>query len=162
MDCMEIKILDDRIGSTIPLPCYTTLMAAGLDLAACIDAPMTLAPQQCALISTGLAIYIKDPGYMGLILPRSGLGHKHGLVLGNGSGVIDADYQGELRVSCFNRSQTPYTIEEGDRIAQLIIQPIARPNFVIVSEFTEQQKRIKTGFGSTGVKAIFPQDDVVQ
>ena len=151
MNSIEIKILDDKIGSSIPFPYFATYGSAGLDLSACLVEPLTLLPQEVALVKTGLAIHIKNENFMGLILPRSGLGHKHGLVLGNGTGVIDSDYQGPLMISCFNRSQKPYTIHSGDRIAQLIITPICRPDFALVKDFTEETSRGIQGFGSTKI-----------
>lgn len=146
---IQIKILDSRIGKDFPLPRYETSAAAGLDLRACLEASLTIEPGHTHLIPTGIAIYIADPKLAAVILPRSGLGHKHGLVLGNLVGLIDADYQGPLMVSCWNRSQTAYTIEPGDRIAQLVFLPIVRTEFNIVSDFTSTQ-RGKGGFGHSG------------
>jgi dUTP pyrophosphatase len=146
---VELKLLDPRVGSTIPLPAYATPGSAGLDLRAALDAPLTLAPGASELVSTGLAIHINDAGYCAVILPRSGLGHKHGLVLGNLVGLIDADYQGPLMISCWNRSERAFTIAPGDRIAQLVFLPIARAGFRLVEEF-EPSDRGAGGFGSSG------------
>lgn len=147
---IQLKILDDRIGSTFPLPSYATDASAGLDLRACIDGPLIVHCGETVLIPTGLAIYIGDPTLAAVILPRSGLGHKHGLVLGNLVGLIDADYQGPLMVSCWNRSQqSAYTIQPGDRIAQLIFLPIVRTQFSVVDEF-KSTARGSGGFGHSG------------
>jgi dUTP pyrophosphatase len=148
---IELKILDDRIGQSIDLPTFATPGSAGLDLRACIDAPIQIMPSETILIPTGLAIYIADPALAAVILPRSGLGHKHGIVLGNLVGLIDSDYQGELKVSCWNRSQDHFTIEPGDRIAQLVFVPVVRPSFKMVDVFTETS-RGEGGFGSSGRK----------
>jgi dUTP pyrophosphatase len=131
------------------MPAYATAGSAGMDLRACIPGPVTLIPGDCELIPTGLAIYIEDPGYAALILPRSGLGHKHGIVLGNLVGLIDSDYQGELMISCWNRGETEFTIERGDRIAQLVLVPIAQMTFSVVEDF-EDSIRGESGFGSSG------------
>ncbi len=131
------------------MPAYATSGSAGMDLRACIPEPATLKPGDCQLIPTGLAIYIEDPGYAALILPRSGLGHKHGIVLGNLVGLIDSDYQGELMISCWNRGETEFTIERGDRIAQLVLVPVAQMTFSIVEDF-EESIRGGDGFGSSG------------
>jgi len=146
---IELKILDPRLGQDWPLPDYATAGSAGLDLRACLQEPLTVQPGETHLISTGLAIHIGDPGLAALVLPRSGLGHKHGIVLGNLVGLIDSDYQGELLVSCWNRGQTPFTIAIGERIAQLIIVPVVRATFAIVSEFTPSE-RGTGGFGHSG------------
>jgi dUTP pyrophosphatase len=146
---IQLKILDPRLGTTYPLPTYETKDSAGLDLRACLDEALVLAAGQTTLIPTGLSIYIGDPNLAAVILPRSGLGHKHGLVLGNLVGLIDADYQGPLMISCWNRGQHAYTIEPGDRIAQLVFLPIARINFEIVNEF-EETSRGSGGFGHSG------------
>jgi dUTP pyrophosphatase len=148
---IQLKILDARLGTTFPLPRYETTDSAGLDLRACMDAPLTLAPDSTHLIPTGLSIYIGDPQLAAVILPRSGLGHKNGIVLGNLVGLIDADYQGPLMISCWNRGANAFTIEPGDRIAQLVFLPIARINFDIVTEFSETE-RGAGGFGSSGKK----------
>ena len=144
---IDVKILDARLSTN--LPAYATPGSAGLDLRACLDAPLALAPNAWQLVPTGLAIYLADPGYAALILPRSGLGHKHGIVLGNLVGLIDSDYQGPLMVSAWNRSQTAYTLEPLERLAQLVVLPIAQVQFTVVEEF-EQSTRGTGGFGSTG------------
>jgi dUTP pyrophosphatase len=146
---VDVKVLDERIGTTFPLPTYATEGAAGLDLRACLDAPLTLEPGDTHLIRTGLAIHIADPAFAGLVLPRSGLGHKHGIVLGNLVGLIDSDYQGELMVSCWNRGATAFTIQPGERIAQYVLVPVVQAEFRIVGEFTESI-RGAGGFGSSG------------
>ena len=146
---LQLKILDPKIGTTIELPSYGTPGSAGLDLRACIDGPLTIQPGETHLIQTGIAIYIEDPSLAATIIPRSGLGHKHGIVLGNLVGLIDSDYQGELMVSCWNRGSEPFTIEPGDRIAQMILVPVIQAQFDIVNEFAETE-RGSGGFGSTG------------
>ncbi len=146
---IQLKIIDSRVGSSIPLPELATDGSAGMDLRACIDDTLTLQPGVVELIPTGFAIYIADPGYAAMILPRSGLGHKHGIVLGNLVGLIDSDYQGQLFVSCWNRSTSVYKIEVGDRIAQLVVVPVQRPEFEVVQEFTATN-RGDQGFGSSG------------
>ncbi|MFN3586337.1 MAG: dUTP diphosphatase [Moraxellaceae bacterium] len=146
---VDVKILDDRIGTAFPLPTYATAGSAGLDLRACLDAPLTLAPGETALIRTGLAIHIADPAVAGLVLPRSGLGHKHGIVLGNLVGLIDSDYQGELMVSCWNRGQSSFTIEPGERIAQYVLVPVLQADFRLVDDFVATT-RGDGGFGSSG------------
>lgn len=146
---IEIKILDPRVGKEFPLPAYATPGSAGLDLRACLDEPYLLAPGESYLAPTGLAIHIADPHMAAFILPRSGLGHKHGLVLGNLIGLIDSDYQGPLLISCWNRSQVPYTIKPGERIAQLVIMPILRAMFEVVTEFAASD-RCEGGFGHSG------------
>ena len=149
MKSIQLKILDSKIGSSIPLPELATDGSAGMDLRACIDQDLTLEPGVVELIPTGFAIYIADPGYAAMILPRSGLGHKHGIVLGNLVGLIDSDYQGQLFVSCWNRSSAGYKIEAGERIAQLVVVPVERPAFDIVQDFTKTD-RGDGGFGSSG------------
>lgn len=149
MKKLQVKILDPRIGESIPMPEYATQGSAGLDLRACLDAPITLEPGQTELIPTGLAIYIEDPNLCAMILPRSGLGHKHGIVLGNLVGLIDSDYQGQLFVSCWNRGQTTFTIEPGERIAQLVLVPVVQAEFELVDTFTDTE-RGAGGFGSSG------------
>ena len=149
MKKLQVKILDSRLGNTIPMPTYATEGSAGLDLRACVEAPMTLEPGQTELIPTGMAIYIEDPSLCAMILPRSGLGHKHGIVLGNLVGLIDSDYQGQLFVSCWNRGDTTFTIEPGERIAQLVLVPVVQGDFEIVDEFTATD-RGEGGFGSSG------------
>ena len=143
------KILDPRIGTTWPLPAHATGGSAGLDLRACLDAPLVLEPGQSQLIPTGLAIHIGDPGLAAMILPRSGLGHKHGIVLGNLVGLIDSDYQGPLMVSCWNRSSTAFTVQPMERVAQLVIVPVVQAAFRVVEEF-DVSHRGEGGFGSTG------------
>ena len=146
---IEVKILDPRIGTEFPLPKYETADSAGLDLRACLDKPLELAPGETQLIPTGIAIHIGNPNLAAVILPRSGLGHKHGIVLGNLVGLIDADYQGPLMISCWNRGQNMYTIVPGDRIAQLVFLPIVRAQFEIVDEF-HATERGAGGFGHSG------------
>lgn len=148
---IELRVLDPRIGSEFPLPEYATEFSAGLDLRALCDGPVELAPGEAQLFPTGLAIHIGDPGLCAVILPRSGLGHKQGLVLGNLVGLIDADYQGPLMVSVWNRGQNRQRIEPGDRIAQLVLLPVARARFRQVENFV-QSKRGEGGFGHTGVR----------
>jgi dUTP pyrophosphatase len=151
MIAVELKILDPRVGTEIPLPAPATAGSAGMDLRAVLDAPLTLAPGESALIPTGFAIHVGDPDYCAVILPRSGLGHRHGIVLGNLTGLIDADYQGPLMISCWNRAQAPYTIAPGERIAQLVFLPVARAQFRVVEEFAASQ-RGAGGFGHTGTR----------
>lgn len=146
---IELKILDSRLGKEMPMPNYATEGSAGIDLRACVKEKLTLSSGQTELISTGMAIHIKDPSLAATILPRSGLGHKHGIVLGNLVGLIDSDYQGPLMVSCWNRGAVPYEISPGDRIAQLVIVPVLKAEFTIVNEF-DVSKRGEEGFGSTG------------
>lgn len=153
MKSIQLKILDERIGTKYPLPQYATEGSAGLDLRACIDEPCEVQPGQTVLIETGISIYIGDPGLAATILPRSGLGHKHGMVLGNLVGLIDSDYQGPLMVSMWNRGQVAYTIEPGERIAQLVIVPVLRVEFDVVNEF-EQTQRGEGGFGSSGRQTV--------
>lgn len=149
MNQLQVKLLNDRIGKEIPIPAYSTDGSAGMDLRACIDNPITLAPGDTFLIPTGIAIYIEDPGFAAMILPRSGLGHKHGIVLGNLVGLIDSDYQGELMISTWNRGSSTFTIEPGDRIAQLVVVPVSQPAFNIVDDFVSSE-RGTGGFGSSG------------
>lgn len=146
---VQIKILDKRLGDQVPLPAYATEGSAGLDLRACLDCPFEIHPGETCLISTGLAIYLKDPNIAATILPRSGLGHNHGIVLGNLIGLVDSDYQGALMVSCWNRGKFSYVIQPGERIAQLVIIPILKVHFEIVEDF-ENSKRGIGGFGSSG------------
>ena len=146
---IDLKIMDPRIADQ--LPAYATPGSAGLDLRACIDAPLTLAPNAWQLVPTGMAVYLNDPGYAALLLPRSGLGHKHGIVLGNLVGLIDSDYQGQLMVSAWNRSTVPFFIEPMERIAQLVIVPVVQAQFNIVETFPESE-RGEGGYGSTGKK----------
>ena len=146
---LQVKILNPRIGNEIPLPAYATGGSAGLDLRACLDEPLKLDPGQTELIPTGLAIHIEDPTLCAMIMPRSGLGHKHGIVLGNLVGLIDSDYQGQLFVSCWNRGQTTFTVEPGERIAQMVLVPVVQADFEVVEEFTDSD-RGDGGFGSSG------------
>ncbi len=146
---IQVKILDARIGQEFPLPRYETADAAGLDLRACLNETLVIQPGETHLIPTGISIYIGDPNLTAIILPRSGLGHKHGIVLGNLVGLIDADYQGPLMVSCWNRGQTAYTMTPGDRIAQLVFLPIVRAQFEVVEAFTATE-RGAGGFGHSG------------
>lgn len=146
---IELKILDPRIGDSIPLPHYATPGSAGLDMRACIDEPLTVEPGATELIPTGLAIHIADPSLAAVLLPRSGLGHKHGLVLGNLTGLIDSDYQGQVYVSCWNRGRAPYEIQPGERIAQMVFVPVAQVEFSVVDEFGASE-RGEGGFGSSG------------
>ncbi len=147
MKTIDVKVLDPRMKEQ--LPAYATEGSAGLDLRACIDAPLTIEPGQTHLIPTGLAIHIADPGYAAMILPRSGMGHKHGIVLGNLVGLIDSDYQGPLMVSTWNRGQTAFTLNPMERLAQLVIVPVLQVGFNVVEEF-ERSERGAGGFGSTG------------
>ncbi len=147
----QVRVLDPRIGDSIAFPEYATEGSAGLDLRACLDAPLTLQPGATELLKTGLSIHIGDPALAAMILPRSGLGHKHGIVLGNLVGLIDSDYQGELMVSCWNRGDSAFTIEVGERIAQLILVPVVQADFEIVETFTTSL-RGDGGFGSTGTR----------
>jgi dUTP pyrophosphatase len=146
---LQVRILNPRIGSDIALPAYATDGSAGMDLRACLEHPVTVHPGATHLVPTGIAIHIGDPSLAALILPRSGLGHKHGLVLGNLVGLIDSDYQGELMVSCWNRSGVPYTISPGERIAQLVLVPVVQARLDIVEEFAASN-RAAGGFGHTG------------
>ena len=154
MNHVQVKILNPKIGTdpAFPLPTRATDGSAGIDLRACIDEPVVIRAGQTQLIGTGLAIYIANPDYAGLILPRSGLGHKHGIVLGNLVGLIDADYQGELMVSVWNRSHTDFTLNPAERMAQYVIVPVVRPAFDIVDEFSDISVRGAGGFGSSGIK----------
>lgn len=146
---VKVKVLSEKIGNAIALPEYGTAGSAGLDLRACIDEPLQLAPGAVALIPTGLAIYLEDPNLAAMILPRSGLGHKHGIVLGNLVGLIDSDYQGELKVSCWNRGADHYTIAAGERIAQMVVVPVIQADFELVDDFSASV-RGAGGFGHTG------------
>lgn len=146
---IDIRILDGRLRTQ--MPAYATPGSAGLDLRACIDAPLTLAPGAWQLVPTGMAMHLADPGYAALILPRSGLGHKHGIVMGNLVGLIDSDYQGQLMVSAWNRSATPFTIEPMERIAQMVIVPVVQATFNVVDAFAASE-RGEGGYGSTGLK----------
>jgi dUTP pyrophosphatase len=147
---LKFKRLDPRVGTNWPIPEVGTAGSAGVDLRACLDEPVTLAPGETILIGTGIAIHLEDPGFCAMILPRSGLGHR-GLVLGNLVGLIDSDYQGELKISTWNRGQEPQTIEPGDRIAQMVITPVIQPTFIEVDDF-ESSSRGEGGFGHTGTR----------
>jgi dUTP pyrophosphatase len=149
MKKLQIKILDPRIGNEFPLPSYATPGSAGLDLRACLDNELVMEPGQTTLIPTGLAIHIEDPSLCAMLLPRSGLGHKHGIVLGNLVGLIDSDYQGPLMVSCWNRGYTSFKITPGERIAQMVLVPVVQADFEIVTEFTDSD-RGEGGFGHSG------------
>src|SRR5579872_510613 len=146
---LKVRILDARIGKEFPLPAYATGGSAGLDLRACLEAPIVLNAGRAELVPTGLAIHVEDPGLAAVILPRSGLGHKHGIVLGNLVGLIDSDYQGQLMVSCWNRSREPFTVQPGERIAQLVVVPVVQVELQIVESFTESA-RGAGGFGHSG------------
>jgi dUTP pyrophosphatase len=146
---LQIRVLDPRIGSEYPVPQYATSGSAGVDLRACIDASLELKPGDTQLIPSGIAIYLQDPAYAAIVLPRSGLGHKHGIVLGNLVGLIDSDYQGQIFVSCWNRGQTTFTIQPGERIAQLVVVPVVQVEFDVVNEFVATE-RGAGGFGSSG------------
>ena len=149
MPVIELKLLDPRIGREIPLPHYATEGSAGMDLRACLDGPLTVQPGETHLIPTGIAIHIGTPELAAVILPRSGLGHQHGIVLGNLVGLIDSDYQGQLFISCWNRGTEPFTIQVGERIAQLVIVPVVRAQFTIVADFAAS-RRGSGGFGHSG------------
>lgn len=145
---IDVKVLDPRMAAH--LPAYATAGSAGLDLRACLDAPLVLGPNAWQLVPTGLAIHLADPGYAAMILPRSGLGHKHGIVLGNLVGLIDSDYQGQLMVSAWNRSDTAFTVEPMERIAQMVIVPVVQARFNVVDDFAAASERGTGGYGSTG------------
>jgi len=149
MHSMQIRLLDPRLGRELPLPSYATDGSAGLDLRACLEAPLTLEPGRAELIPTGFAIHVDDPGLAAVLLPRSGLGHKHGIVLGNLVGLIDSDYQGQVMVSAWNRGREPFTIQPGDRIAQMVIVPVVQVQLEVVEAFSESA-RGAGGFGSSG------------
>lgn len=149
MQQIDIKILDSRVGKQFPLPSYATAGSAGLDLRACLDGPLPLPPGATLLIPTGIAIYLADPNLAAVVLPRSGIGHKQGVVLGNLIGLIDSDYQGELMISAWNRSQQAFTITPGERIAQMVLIPVVRVTFNIVEAFTESERGLG-GFGHSG------------
>jgi len=146
---VDLKILDERLGQSIPMPTYATEGSAGLDLRACLEEALTIEPGETHLIPTGMAIHLDDPGLAAMLLPRSGLGHKHGIVLGNLVGLIDSDYQGQLMVSVWNRGNTSFTVEIGERIAQMVIVTVIQTEFKIVNDFDESD-RGEGGFGSTG------------
>jgi dUTP pyrophosphatase len=149
MRSIELKILDPRVGDTIELPHYATDGSAGLDMRACIDKPITVEPGETVLIPTGLAIHIGDPGLAAVLLPRSGLGHKHGLVLGNLTGLIDSDYQGQVFISCWNRGSSSYEVKPAERIAQMVFVPVEQVRFDVVDEFADSD-RGDGGFGHSG------------
>ena len=149
MRSIDLKILDPRVGDTIPLPHYATDGSAGLDMRAVIDESLTVEPGDTVLVPTGLAIHVADPGLAAVLLPRSGLGHKHGLVLGNLTGLIDSDYQGQIFISCWNRSSKSYEIEPGERIAQMVFVPVEQVQFNVVEEFDDSE-RGAGGFGHSG------------
>ena len=149
MKKVELKILDPRLGERFPLPDYASDGAAGMDLRACIDAPLTLEPGASELVPTGIAVHMDDPELAAVLLPRSGLGHKHGIVLGNLVGLIDSDYQGQVFVSCWNRGARAFTVEPGERLAQMVFVPVVRARFTLVEEFTPST-RGEGGFGSSG------------
>ena len=149
MHTIKVKVLDARVGRDFPLPTYATDGAAGMDLRACLDEPLLLAPGLASLVPTGIAIHVADPGLAAVLLPRSGLGHKHGVVLGNLVGLIDSDYQGQLLVSLWNRGATPFTVRPGERIAQLVVVPVVRARLQVVDSFDESA-RGAGGFGHTG------------
>jgi dUTP pyrophosphatase len=146
---IELKILDPRVGDTIPLPHYATGGSAGLDMRACIDGPLSIAPGETVLVPTGLAIHICDAGLAAVLLPRSGLGHKHGIVLGNLTGLIDSDYQGQVFISCWNRGSESYEVQPGERIAQMVFVPVQQVQFKLVDEFADSD-RGEGGFGHSG------------
>ncbi len=149
MRCIDLKILDSRLGDSIPLPHYATDGSAGLDMRAVIDEPLTVEPGDTVLVPTGLAIHIEDPGLAAVLLPRSGLGHKHGLVLGNLTGLIDSDYQGQVFISCWNRGAKAYEVQPGERIAQMVFVPVEQVRFNVVEDF-EDSDRGDGGFGHSG------------
>ena len=150
MKNIQLKCIDDRLGRDYPFPEYATPGSAGMDIRACIDEAIIIGPGQTALLPTGFAMHIDDAGLAAILLPRSGLGHKHGIVLGNLTGLIDSDYQGQVFVSCWNRSSESFTINPGDRIAQMMIIPVVQANFIVVEDFNESA-RGAGGFGHTGV-----------
>ena len=151
MSRLQVKVLDDRLGRDFDMPQRATAGSAGIDLRAMVDAPVTLAPGDCELLSTGLSIYIADPNLAGMILPRSGLGHKHGIVLGNLVGLIDSDYQGPLMVSAWNRGTQAFTVEPGERIAQFVLVPVVAAELEVVEAFDDSERGVG-GFGSTGTR----------
>ena len=148
---LQVKVLDARFGAEWPLPEYATAHSAGMDLRAALAAPLQLAAGQTALVPSGLAIHVGDPGMCAVLLPRSGLGHKHGIVLGNGTGLIDADYQGQVGLTIWNTTAGPFTVHAMDRLCQMMIVPAFRPEYVVVESFAERTERAAGGFGSTGV-----------
>ncbi|MFT5132612.1 MAG: dUTP pyrophosphatase [Gammaproteobacteria bacterium] len=153
MKNIQIKLIDPRLGTEFPLPAYATPGSAGVDICACLDEQLRLEPKACVLVPTGFALHIGDPGLAAVLLPRSGLGHKHGIVLGNLTGLIDSDYQGQVFVSCWNRSDQMFEINPGDRMAQMVFIPVVQADFEIVKEF-EQSQRGSGGFGHTGLRSV--------
>ncbi|MBT3428932.1 MAG: dUTP diphosphatase [Proteobacteria bacterium] len=151
MTNIQLKIIDQRLGRDFAFPEYATSGSAGVDLIACLNDPLTIAPGQCELIPSGIAIHLADPSLAAVLLPRSGLGHKHGIVLGNLVGLIDSDYQGEVKISCWNRGTTSFEIQPGDRIAQLVVVPVVQCQFEVVDSFDESE-RASGGFGHTGTR----------
>ena len=151
MTNIQLKIIDQRLGRDFAFPDYATSGSAGVDLIACLNDPLTIAPGQCELIPSGIAIHLADPSLAAVLLPRSGLGHKHGIVLGNLVGLIDSDYQGEVKISCWNRGTTSFEIQPGDRIAQLVVVPVVQCQFEVVDSFDESE-RASGGFGHTGTR----------
>ena len=151
MTNIQLKIIDQRLGRDFAFPDYATSGSAGVDLVACLNDPLTIAPGQCELIPSGIAIHLADPSLAAVLLPRSGLGHKHGIVLGNLVGLIDSDYQGEVKISCWNRGTTSFEIQPGDRIAQLVVVPVVQCQFEVVDSFDESE-RASGGFGHTGTR----------
>ena len=149
MQKIQLKLLDPRLGDEFPMPHYASAGAAGMDLRACVDAPLEISPGETRLIPTGMAIHIEEAGLAAMLLPRSGLGHKHGIVLGNLVGLIDSDYQGQVFISCWNRGSEPFTVQPGERIAQMVIVPVVHADFEVVEEFTTTE-RGEGGFGHTG------------
>ena len=149
MQKIQLKIIDPRLGNEFPMPHYASAGAAGMDMCACVDAPLEIKPGETHLIPTGMAIHIEEAGLAAILLPRSGLGHKHGIVLGNLVGLIDSDYQGQVFVSCWNRGGESFTVQPGERIAQMVIIPVVHADFEVVGEFTETE-RGEGGFGHTG------------
>ena len=151
MTNIQLKIIDERLGRDFAFPDYATSGSAGVDLVACLNDPLTIAPGQCELIPSGIAIHLADPSLAAVLLPRSGLGHKHGIVLGNLVGLIDSDYQGEVKISCWNRGTASFEIQPGDRIAQLVVVPVVQCQFEVVDSFDESE-RASGGFGHTGTR----------
>jgi dUTP pyrophosphatase len=151
MQKIQLKVIDKRLGNEFVFPAYATQGSAGIDLVACLDTPLAIAPGQCELIPSGIAIHIGDPSFAAVLLPRSGLGHKHGIVLGNLVGLIDSDYQGEIKMSCWNRGDETFQINPGDRIAQMVIVPVIQAAFEVVEAFDESD-RSTGGFGHTGTR----------
>ena len=149
MQKIQLKVIDKRLGDEFAFPAYATQGSAGIDLVACLDTPLTISPGQCELIPSGIAIHIGDPSHAAVLLPRSGLGHKHGIVLGNLVGLIDSDYQGEVKISCWNRGGEAFQINPGDRIAQMVLAPVVQAAFTLVAKLDETT-RGAGGFGSTG------------